>query len=376
MLSRVIGQDLAKRQLLTAYANQRLAHAYLIAGEEGLGAEELALETAKYFMCSHKDPTGYEPCQNCSNCKKISSFQHPDVHYYFPKLKSTEDEDMRSLLEAKSEELYSRVKIQGGTLHIGDPENPEENSVRGLLREIGLRSYEGNVKIFIVTFIEDMNAEAMNALLKVLEEPPSSTLFFLTTSLIQSVLPTIISRCQVVKLHLLKNQEVESALKQFKNLEDNESRLIANLSNGNYATALKLLSGDLAKKREFMLEFLVAVVSPQSGAIAVTVERLSVEFKKDKGFFVDLLTLMMAWFQDIFHMKNMNNQSDKVLVHLVNQDKKERLEKFVRSFPHVDADLAVSEIEKAVDLISRNVYLNLVLINLGLNLKKFIFSKK
>jgi DNA polymerase-3 subunit delta' len=376
MLSRVIGQDSAKQQLITAYSNQRLAHAYLIAGEEGLGAEELAIEAAKYFLCSNKDSKSFEPCQNCSSCKKISSFQHPDVHYYFPKLKSTEDEVLRSMLEAKAEELYHKVKIQGGTLHIGDPENPEDNSVRGLLGEIGLRSYEGNMKIFIVTFIEEMNAEATNAMLKVLEEPPASTLYFLTTSQVHAVLPTILSRCQTIKLHPLNTRQIQLALQKSRNMNDNESHLIAKLSNGNYATALQLVSGDLSKKRDFMLEFLVAVVSPQSNAIAITVDHLAGEFKKDKGFLIEMLTLMMAWFQDLFYMKHLNGHSDILNINLINQDRKDRLEKFVRNFPHADVDSALFEIEKAVDLISRNVYLNLVLINLGLNLQKLILSKQ
>lgn len=376
MLSKVIGQEAAKRSLLQAFANQRLAHAYLISGDEGLGAEELAIEMSKFILCLQPDTVNSEPCQVCANCRKINSFQHPDVHYYFPVLKSTADDDMLEMLENKSQDLYSRVKIAGGSLHIGDPDNPEKNSIRGLLREIGLRSYEGNIKIFIVTYAEEMNQESANALLKILEEPPPKTLYFLTTSRFQSLLPTIVSRCQPVKLHKIKTEEIESALRHSKGIEKDEALILAKSADGNYADALQLLSGDLGNKREMMISFLLGILSSRSASVIDAVESLLAENKKDKSFILDILHIMATWFQDAFYAKNLTDRSDMLKSLIVNHDKTERIEKFVRSFPRMDFDLAVSEIEKAVDLISRNVYLNLILINLGLNLRKILFHSK
>ena len=376
MLSKVIGQETAKEQLLKAFANERLAHAYLISGEEGLGAEELAIEMSKFVLCLRPDKANSEPCQTCANCKRISSFQHPDVHYYFPVLKSTEDSDILAMLEDKSEELYSKVKVAGGSLHIGDPENPERNSIRGLLREIGLRSYEGNIKIFIVTYVEEMNQESANALLKILEEPPPQTLYFLTTSQFQALLPTIISRCQLVKLQKIRPDQIENSLLKTHNIESADARIIAKLANGNYSTALQLLSGDLKNKREFMIQYLIGIVGPRSSSVAEAVDTLLAENKKDKAFVLDILSIMSTWFQDAFYMSHLKEDSAILNSLVINHDKLERIEKFIRNFPRVNVDLAVAEIEKAVDLISRNIYLNLILINLGLNLRKIIFNSK
>lgn len=376
MLSKIIGQELAKKQMLTAFAYQRLAHAYLIAGEEGLGAEELAIEMTKFIMCTQPDLKNSEPCHTCANCKKISSFQHPDVHYYFPVLKSTDESEILTMLEDKSQELYSRAKIAGGSLHIGDPDNPEKNSVRGLLREIGLRSYEGNIKVFIVTFTEEMNQESANALLKILEEPPPQTLYLLTTSQFQALLPTIVSRCQLVKLHKIRTEEIKNALQKTYSVEDSESRIISRLSNGNYSTAIQLLSGDLKVKRELMIGFLVGIVSLRTAAIVDAVDTLLSENKKDKGLIIDILNIMSTWFQDAFYAHNLKEHSETLKSLAINHDKIDRIEKFIRSFPRANLDLAVSEVEKAVDLISRNVYLNLILINLGLRLRKIIFDSK
>lgn len=376
MLSKVIGQDTAKAQLIKAFANQRLAHAYLISGEEGLGAEELAIEMSKFILCVHPDRTNAEPCHNCVNCKRISSFQHPDVHYYFPVLKSTEDSDMFAMLEDKSQELYTKVKVAGGSLHIGDPENPEKNSIRGLLREIGLRSYEGNIKTFIITFVEEMNQESANALLKILEEPPPQTLYFLTTSQFQGLLPTIISRCQLVKLQKIQPEQIESGLVQMQKAESADARMVAKLADGNYATALQLLSGDLKNKRELMIQFLIGIVGSHSSSVADAVDILLTESKKDKAFILEILSIMSTWFQDSFYISHVKDDSSLLNSMLINHDKIERIEKFIRNFPRTNVDLALTEIEKAVDLISRNIYLNLILINLGLNLRKIIFNSK
>lgn len=382
MLSKVIGQNAAKLQLLAALNNQRLAHAYLIAGEEGLGAEELSVEMAKFALCSNPDRKNSEPCHTCANCKKISLFQHPDVHYYFPVLKSTEDSEMRAMLEDKSEKIYTKVKVAGGSLHIGDPDNPESNSIRGLIREMGLRSYEGNLKIFIITFVEEMNQESANALLKILEEPPPHTLYFLTTGQLSALLPTIVSRCQSIRLQKIPVSEIEQSLQKDHNVDAEGSRLIARLANGNYSTALQLLSGDLKNKRDLMINFLINILGAHSSSIANAVdtlfadaiESLLAENKKDRGFVMDILNIMSTWFQDIFYVSHLKTTPETLDLFVINQDKQDRLEKFVRNFPKTDADRAVIEIEKAVDLISRNIYLDLVLINLGLNLRKIIFN--
>lgn len=375
MLSRVIGQEIAKKQILNAYRHERLAHAYLITGDEGLGAEELAVEMAKFLLCANPDRERFEPCRQCANCRKVSEFQHADVHYYFPTLKSTDEEMMRDMLQAKANELYTRVYIGGGSIHIGDPDNPEKNSIRGLARETSLRSFEGNKKIFILTYVNEMNDEAANAFLKILEEPPPTTFFFLTATRLHTLLPTIISRCQVVKLSPVKETDIKDALITEKNIAAGEAQLVARLANGNYGKALELIGGDLNRRRKTMLDFLVASVSPQSTAIVQAVDAMIADTEKDKAAITDILLIMLAWFQDIFYISHLQDHPETLKKSLINHDLTERLEKFVRNFPRTNTETAVFEIEKAVDLISRNVYLNLVLVNLGLNLRHLAIKK-
>lgn len=368
MLSKVVGQEPAKTQLVRAFENDRLAHAYLLIGDEGVGTEELALEAAKYFLCTSRNTADHEPCQACSNCRRITSFQHPDVHYYFPALKSTPETELRELLETKSEQLYARVKIEGGTIHIGDPENPERNSVRGLMREVAMRSVENNIKIFILSCAEEMNAESANALLKVLEEPPSGTLYFLTSSQPGHLLTTIKSRCQTIRLHSVAEADIETAVR-LSGVSPTELRLITRLSNGNMGHALQLMSGELMRRRERMLEFLVGVLSPQWFKVSECTEALAVEGRKDKDLILDILNLALTWFEDVLYVQN--GLAESVVVNVDNLD---RLNKFLRNFPQTNIEKTISELEKAVDLISRNVYLNLILINLGLSLRRLILA--
>lgn len=366
MLSRVIGQEAAKKKLILAFQTQRLAHAYLITGDDGLGADELALEFAMYCLCQERNQTTCESCKICRHCRRISSFEHPDVHYYFPTLKSTTETEIRERLEAKSGQFYSPVKVEGGTIHIGDPENPEGNSIRGLLREMAMRSVEGNFKVFVLSHVEDMNAESANALLKALEEPPPATLFFLTTAQPHSLLPTILSRCQVVKLQPILETEIEQSLCQ-QGAGADEARLVARLSNGNMGQALRLLSGELMRRRDLMLDFLVALLAPQRTSMVEVVEKLIAEGRKDKSVVTDVLTLAIAWFEDALYVLHEVDSSN-----IVNQDKVDRLRKFLINFPQTNVEKTVFELEKAVDLISRNVYLNLILINLGITLRRLI----
>ena len=368
MLSRIVGQIHAKKILIRAFEQDLLAHAYLISGEEGAGGEELALEFARYILCTARTPESLDACGQCPSCVKVVSFQHPDVHYYFPILKSTTAEEWRGLVETKEDSLYSRVRVGGGSIHIGDRENPEENSVRALIRQSGLHAYEGKYKIFIVTFAEDMNNEAANALLKVLEEPPSQTLFLLTTAQLNLILPTIQSRCQIIKLRPVSSADIKDRLQDLSKIQASR---IAKLADGNYYKALLLKDGRYEEMRETMLEFLSTVLSSRPQEIVNSVEQILVRTEKDKDRVIEFLNLLSVWFHDVLTVMAFNGKPEATKPFIVNEDLSDRLARFVQNFPSLDIDKSQVEIEKAVDLISRNVYLNLILIHLGLKIRQF-----
>jgi len=370
MLKNVIGQDFAKRHLHQAARSGRLAHAYLFAGEDGYGAEELALELGRYLMCLQPDTETLEYCGHCAACRKTAGLEHPDLHYYFPMLKSTEEETICEWFGQKAKTLYTRVKVAGGSIHIGDPENPGDLTIRGLIRDVSLRAFEGGRKIYILTFIEEMNAESANAFLKVLEEPPDQTFFLLTTSQLPAILPTIVSRCQLLRLQPVREDDLVLALTRDPSLSPERARLVARLANGRVHQALQMLNGTLEARRDLMLDFLLAAVHPRSGAIPVFVNNAVKTYKKEKDVFIDMLTLLLSWFQDIHYAGHLSGQPEQLGKFLINTDKWERLRKFCAKFPGAQPDRMAAETEKAVDLISRNAYLNAVLTQLALRLRQ------
>ncbi len=374
MLQHVIGQDIAKHYLIGSHRQKRLAHAYLLSGAEGWGAEELALEFARYLLCDRPDTQNAEYCGACRSCLQSKKFQHPDMHYYFPVLKSLNEDEIRELIEEKISDLYVPLKVTGGSIHIGDPENPEEKSIRSLIRESSVRSFTGKIKIFIITFADAMNAEAANAFLKILEEPPPQTLFFLTTSQPNALLPTIISRCQIVRLTQLAESEIVDVLTAKGGLAEEQAVLLARLSEGNYARAVQMQRGNLEPIRDWMLNFLLAAVSSRPADLPEFLDKLIREYGKDKTTAVTILQLMLTWFQDTAALINCGKDKSAVLSRITNIDKAERLQKFAGRFPGIPLAEIAGEIEKAVELILRNVYLPLVFTQLGLSLRKRIME--
>ena len=372
MLQHVIGQDTAKQYLIGSHRQNRLAHAYLLTGAEGWGAEELALEFARYLLCDQPDTQNTEYCGACRSCLQSAKFQHPELHYYFPVLKSLNEGDIRALIEEKMSDLYVPLKVTGGSIHIGDPENPEEKSIRSLIRESSVRSFTGKIKIFIITFADAMNAEAANAFLKILEEPPPQTLFILTSPQPNALLPTIISRCQIVRLAQLNENDIVRVLTTKENLTRDQAVLLARLSEGNYGKAVQMLRGNLEQSREWMLNFLLAVASTKPTDLTDFTDSLIREYGKDKETVVNILQLMLTWFQDTGALLAGGVNNDDVLNRITNLDKADRLRKFATRFPAIPLQEIARDIEKAVELILRNVYLPLVLTQLGLTLRRRI----
>lgn len=374
MLKNIIGQESAKQYLLGAYRQDRLAHAYLISGEEGWGAEELALEFARFLLCESPDPTRFEYCAQCRFCRQSLHLQHPDLHYYFPILKSLTEADIRQMLESKITELYTPLRITGGSIHIGDPDDPETFSIRALIREAITRSYAGKMKIFIVTFAEAMNAEAANALLKILEEPPPQTLFLLTSSQPDILLPTIRSRCQWLRLRPVPEETIARALMEAHNLTSPQALIYARLGEGHVGRSLQMVKGQTEASRNQMMEFLLALASPKPTALPRFLNTLFKDYGKDKTFIVQMLNQILLWFQDSAMIAATGSTPDEAKRYLIHADKTERLFRFTERFRSIPYEKIVTETEKSVELISRNVYLPLIITDLALKLRQHLMS--
>jgi DNA polymerase-3 subunit delta' len=200
----ILGQDLPKRLLQTHLAAEQVFSAYLLAGPEGVGKRRLAIEMAKALNCS--DP-GSRPCDVCSTCAQIHRGAHPDVHVVLPGGAS------------------DQIKI---------------DEVRHLISRLALRPFSSTVQVAIVDGAERLTEEAANSLLKVLEEPPARTRFLLMTSRPLRCLPTIVSRCQLIRCEPLPVEAVRRILLDVQGCEPSVAEAVAQLSRGSASYGIDL----------------------------------------------------------------------------------------------------------------------------------------
>ncbi len=181
---RILGQDQPKRIIQNALENNSVSHAYLFYGPESIGKKLTAVEFAKALNCEVSGPK--DNCGNCPSCRKIDHAIHPDFFFLEPEKSSPAGRN-------------AFIKVE---------------QIRELQNKLAYLPYEAKTKVAVIDGAETMNPQAANTLLKTLEEPPSSTILILIASNPYQLLPTIVSRCQGVKFHLLASEAVRQILQQ------------------------------------------------------------------------------------------------------------------------------------------------------------------
>lgn len=199
----IVGQEEAILQLRKAIRNKELSHAYLFIGSGGTGKQLAAKAFAAAVNCSDQG------CAKCPNCHKILNNLHPDVVFFEP---------------------------DGNFFTI--------EQVRELRHEIGLKPFEAQTKVYILDEVDKMTREAANALLKTLEEPPPHIIFILLTSNPDGLLPTVISRCQIVRFRPISRTALANHLVEKCRLEQEDAELFARLSGGFLSKATELATSD------------------------------------------------------------------------------------------------------------------------------------
>jgi DNA polymerase III subunit delta' len=274
----ITGQKETKEQLVQIVQHNRLSHALLFLGKEGSGALQLALAFAQYIVCKPQPPevdlfAAPEPktqdtqlkttdsCGQCPACKKATELIHPDIHFSYP-----------VITRKPGEKPVSTDFIKEWREFIVT--NPYGN-VYDWLQFIGAENKQGNIsahecneseyKILVMWMPEFLGKEG-NKLLKLIEEPPPNTLFILVAENEDLILPTILSRTQLVKIPLLTNMEVEAALELNAGVKIEKAQQIAILAEGNYREALQLLQHADDDWEVMLREWLNAII--RTGPVA------------------------------------------------------------------------------------------------------------
>ncbi len=352
----IIGQARVRAFFQRALESGRLSHSYLFVGERGVGKEAMALEWAKMLLCPHQA----QHREHCPDCNRIAKFIHPDAHFLFPAPAKVKEDEIKKIYASLVDDPYNRLELWA---------NPSISIER--IREIrqisAYKSFEGNGRVIIITDCERMTIEAANALLKILEEPPPNMYIIMISSRPNLLLPTITSRCQLVKFEPLAAAEIESALVSRNGVDAERARLTARLAAGSYRRALELLDENLAEMQNRALEFFRKCVQTEVAQVSF-IEELLVESQRDLKKIRDLLILVSLWLRDAMIFKESGQLSEL----LINYNQTEVLKNFVQSCPQADLHSAVAEIEKSLELMERNVQIHLILIVLMNNLRKFL----
>ncbi|HEY8657709.1 MAG TPA: hypothetical protein VIL78_01650 [Hanamia sp.] len=273
-----IGQEATKKHLIDLVHNNRLSHALLFLGREGSGALPLAIAFAQYILCEKANPklkpenvielfggeetknipllNSEDSCGICASCNKVNQLIHPDLHFSYPALKKDSKHDrvlstdyITDWREFIQQFPYGSVADwinflkENPKTKIETPINKQGNITAqecdAISHKLSLKAFESSYKILIMWMPEFLGASG-NKLLKLIEEPPPDTLFIFVAEDENAILPTILSRTQLIKIPSLPNADIENALINEQNITPEKAAQIAAIADGNYREALLL----------------------------------------------------------------------------------------------------------------------------------------
>ena len=258
----VIGQEEAKQRLIREAKEGKIAHARLFCGPEGIGKLPLAIAYARYLSC--QNPGEDDACGHCPNCMKYNKLAHPDLHFVFPVIKIKSKDTVSDDFLAEWRELIDQTPYFN--LNIWLKEMGAENQQAQIyvkesdeiIRKLNLKSSQGGYKIMIIWLPEKMNVECSNKLLKLLEEPPSQTIFLLVSEEPDMLLTTIQSRTQRFNLFGIEEKQIAQKLTQQFGILEKDAIDIAHRCEGNYLKALETIH--LNEENQLFFELFVSLM--------------------------------------------------------------------------------------------------------------------
>ncbi len=307
----ITGHNWAVDMLKKHVAGGATRHAYLFAGPPGLGRRTLTLRFAQALNCPTPTEPGI-PCGVCRDCKQIESMKHADL----------------TVIQAESE---------GGTLKV--------DQIREVRRTLVLKPYQSKYRVALFLRFHEANDNAANALLKTLEEAPSYAVLILTADNPEQLLPTIVSRCEVLRLRPLSIEIIQSELEN-RGLENSRAKLIAHISGGRMGYALRLIENDsLLEKREERLNDLLMLVS----ASRVEKFKYADQLSKDKEAMRQAITFWLSYWRDVM-LRTAQAETP-----LVNVDRNVEIEDIAGQLDLPSARRVVSTFENSLEQMDRNV---------------------
>ena len=322
----VVGHKDIINYIRSAVTENKVSHAYILNGERGSGKKMLASLFATTLLCEKQGP---DPCNECHSCRQAESGNHPDI-----------------------------IRVTH--------EKPNTISVEDIRRQVNediqIRPYQGPYKIYIIAEADLMTVQAQNALLKTIEEPPAYAVIFLLTENAEALLPTITSRCVMLKLRNIRDTLIRKYLMETMHVPDYKADMCTAFAQGNMGRAIMLASSDHFNEiREEAVQLLKYINEMDISEITKAIRKINT-YKLEIN---DYLDIIMIWYRDVLLYKATKDM-DKVVF----KDQISYIQERAKKSSYEGIELILESLEKAKTRLKANVNFDLVMELLLLTIKE------
>ncbi len=322
----IVGQEQIKEHLWYALSAGKVSHAYIINGEKNSGKEFIARVFSMALQCERGGP---EPCQECRSCKQALSGNQPDIiRVTHEKPNSIGVEDIR----------------------------------RQVTGDVAIKPYSSPRKIYIINEAEKMTAQAQNALLKTLEEPPAYAVIILLVTNLNALLPTILSRCVVLNMKPVSDELVKRYLMEQLQVPDYKAEVCVAFARGNIGKAKALASSeDFENVKEEALALLKYIQDLDLSEIITAIKKIT-EYKLEIN---DYLDIFAVWYRDVLLFKATND-----INHLVFREEIQSLRKTAQRSSYEGIETVIKALDTAKKRLDANVNFELTMELMILTIKE------
>lgn len=369
LFSQIPGLTEVKKVLLQAVQNNHVAHAQLFLGAEGALNLPLALAYVTYLHC--QNPGEQDACGVCSACSKNLKFIHPDTHFVFPigNIKGSKDEETFKIEKLKTwrsfllQHPFGNIEDWANFYGGEDKQaNISKEESREIVKALSLKPFESKNKVMVIWQPEYMHPSAANGILKILEEPTPNTYFVLITNAADRLLPTILSRTQLITVPLLTDAELEQHLIEQMEVDEKRAGKAAQLADGNLNLSMKILSKEEDNNTQRFIEWMRTCFKKDFIAlVGMADEYHNLDKLSQRGMLSYSMNMLR---ETLLHISGAN---------AINRTRGEELQ-FVQNFGKV---LNWQKIEKSVQLMSEAIYhlerngsAKMIFLDLSVNLSK------